>query len=256
MKTNILIIDDEREFLMRCASAMQMAGFDCELCESAEEAHDKFQCRLYDGIVCDILIPFQGIREGGLVLAREFSAKYPTSCMVLVSQFVTAKWVNAFAGLPNHAFVEKGDNIIDDLIREIGRIVKTKYAFVCMPFAQEFENYYEAGIKPALLECGFKCVRADELEHNNDILEVVYDQIKSAHIIVADMTGRNPNVYYEVGYAHAMGKDVLLLTQRTEDLPFDLRGFNHIVYEGRITVLKEKITQRLKAKMSNSAGKI
>ena len=63
-------------------------------------------------------------------------------------------------------------------------------------------------------------------------------------------------MYYEVGYAHALGKEVILLTQRADDLPFDLRGFNHIVYEGRITVLKEKLAQRLKAMLTNGPGKI
>src|SRR5882757_7962751 len=138
MKTTILIIDDEAAFLSRCATAMQMAGYDCELCEKAEDAYDKFQHRIFDGIVCDILIPFRGMREGGLVLAREFALKYPTACMVLTSQFVTAKWVNQFAGFPNHAFVEKGADVIEDLVREISSIAKTKFAFVCMPFAQEF----------------------------------------------------------------------------------------------------------------------
>jgi DNA-binding NtrC family response regulator len=132
MRANILVIDDEPEFLHQCGAAMNAAGYGCDLCASAEMAHDKFQQRLYDGIVCDILIPFQGIREGGIVLAKEFSLRYPTSCLVLVSQFVTVKWVNHFASFPNHAFVEKGEHVFEDLIREIGRIAKTKSAFVCM----------------------------------------------------------------------------------------------------------------------------
>jgi len=254
MKTTILVIDDEREFLTNCEVALAMAGYDCDLCESADEAHAKFQHRIYDGIVCDILIPFRGAREGGLVLAREFTSKYPSSCLVLISQYVTARWVNEFAGFANHAFVEKGKTAIDDLIREIGRIVKSRFAFVCMPFASEFSDFYEVGIKPVVLKCGFKCMRADELEHNKGILAVVYEQIQAAHIVIAEMTGRNPNVYYEVGYAHALGKEVVLLTQRADELPFDLRGFNHIVYEGRITVLKEKLAQRLKAMLTNSPG--
>ena len=126
--------------------------------------------------------------------------------------------------------------------------------FVVMPFASEFDDIYEAGIKPVVCESGFKCVRADELEHNKGVLEVVYEQIKSAHLVVADMTGRNPNVYYEVGYAHALGKDVVLLTKRAEELPVDLRGFNHIVYEGRITVLRKRLAQRLKVASNYRAG--
>jgi len=255
MKTKILVIDDERDFLKRCSRAMRKAGYDCDLCESAEDAYHKFQLRLYDGIVCDILIPFRSVREGGLLLAREFSTRYPASCLILVSQFVTAKWVNAFSGFPNHAFVEKGESVIEDLVREIGRIVKTKFAFVCMPFAQQFDDSYKFAIQPAVQECGFKCLRADEIEHNKGILEVIHRQIESAHIIVADMTGGNPNVYYEVGYAHALGKDVVLLTQRASDLPFDLRGLNHIVYEGRITGLKEKLTRRLKAMLTDGLSR-
>jgi CheY-like chemotaxis protein len=242
MKTTILVIDDEREFLTQCAAAIRSAGYECDPCDSAEDAYDRFQGRLYDGIVCDVLIPFRGMREGGLLLAREFSSKYPTSCMVLVSQFVTAKWVNQFAGHANHAFVEKNATAI-----EVGRIAKTKFAFVCMPFEREFDNLYDAGIRPVLQECGFRSVRADEVEHNRGILEVVYGQIASAHVVVAEMTGRNPNVYYEAGYAHALGKDVVLLTQRVDDLPFDLRGLNHVVYEGRISLLKEKLAHRLRA---------
>ncbi len=255
MKTTILIIDDEHDFLNRCATAMQTAGYDCELCECAEDAYDKFQQRPYDGIVCDLRIPFRGNRDGGLILAQQFCLKHPTAGMVLVSGFLRANQVNPLAGVRGYAFVEKGESAIEDILRQLGRVVRSKLVFVCMPFAQEFEDFYEAAIKPVILECGLKCERADELEHNRDILKVVYDQIKSAHIVVADMTGRNPNVYYEVGYAHALGKDVVLLIQRADGLPSDLRGFNHIVYEGRITVLKEKLTQRLKAMLSDGFGK-
>src|SRR6266404_591389 len=127
MNASILIIDDERDFLDKCAAAMQSAGYACELCESAEDAYIKFQHRLYDGIVCDILIPYRGVREGGLMLAHEFSMKNPSSCIVLTSQFVTAKWVNQLAGLPNHAFVEKGETVLKDLVQEITRIVRTKF---------------------------------------------------------------------------------------------------------------------------------
>jgi CheY-like chemotaxis protein len=247
MKTTILIIDDEPEFLNQCAGSLSSITFECEFCQEAEEAFKRFQQRLYDVIVCDVLIPFRGTREGGVLLAREFSSKHPSSSIVLVSQYVSARWVNEFAGSRKHVFVEKGEHAIEDLLHEITRIAKAKCAFVCMPFAPEFVDVYELGIKPALMECGFKCMRCDEIEHNTGIISVVYDQIAAAHIVVADLTGRRANVCYEVGYAHGKGKEVILLTQHIDDLPFNLRGFNHIVYDGRITVLKEKLTQRLKA---------
>jgi len=60
------------------------------------------------------------------------------------------------------------------------------------------------------------------------------------------MTGRNPNVFYEVGYAHAICKMTILLTQNAEDIPFDLKHFPHIIYNNKITKLKEDLTQRVK----------
>src|SRR5258708_21790898 len=59
------------------------------------------------------------------------------------------------------------------------------------------------------------------------------------------MTGRNPNVFYEVGYAHALGKIVLLLTQKADDIPFDLKHHQHIVYGGSIDVLKSQLISRI-----------
>ena len=78
------------------------------------------------------------------------------------------------------------------------------------------------------------------------ILERIYNQISKADVIVADMTGRNPNVYYEVGYAHALGKLVILLTREADDIPFDLKHHQHIVYHGQVVNLKPLQTEKLR----------
>ena len=77
------------------------------------------------------------------------------------------------------------------------------------------------------------------------MLERIFNQISKADVLVADMTGKNPNVFYEVGYAHALGKLVLLLTQDSADIPFDLRHRPHIVYGGGIDMLRKELTPRL-----------
>ena len=59
----------------------------------------------------------------------------------------------------------------------------------------------------------------------------IWDAINEAYIIVADVTGRNPNVMYEIGMAHTVGKKVIILTQTMDDVPFDLRHIRCIVYE-------------------------
>lgn len=76
-------------------------------------------------------------------------------------------------------------------------------------------------------------------------MERIYRQIDVADIIIADMTGQNPNVFYEVGYAHAKGKLCILLTSNADDIPFDLKHRRHIVYKESIKSLKDKVLEEL-----------
>ena len=119
------------------------------------------------------------------------------------------------------------------------------FIFVLMPFDVQFDDTYTFGIKGAAEDVGAYAERIDEQIFTEGILERIFNQISKADVIVADMTGRNPNVFYEVGYAHALGKVVLLLTQNVDDIPFDLKHRPHIVYAGKIETLREKLTERL-----------
>jgi nucleoside 2-deoxyribosyltransferase len=85
----------------------------------------------------------------------------------------------------------------------------------------------------------------DEQVFSGIIIERIYAEIIPADLIIADMTGRNPNVFYEVGYAHALGKRVVLLTRAVDDSPLDLRGYRHIVYENSIATLREALYAEL-----------
>jgi hypothetical protein len=111
---------------------------------------------------------------------------------------------------------------------------KGGYAFVLMPFAAAFQQVYDT-IQQTLEgdEVNFHCARADELFGGGHIIEDILRCIGEAEIVVADVTGKNPNVFYELGIAH-MVKDlekVLILTQTMDDVPFDLRPFRCITYE-------------------------
>lgn len=102
--------------------------------------------------------------------------------------------------------------------------------FVLMPFRDEFKDVYELAIKRAIEECGFGCLRADELFNASIIIEDIENSIRDALLVVADLTTRNPNVFYEVGYARALDKEVVLLTQSKDDVPFDLQHRRYIRY--------------------------
>jgi nucleoside 2-deoxyribosyltransferase len=95
------------------------------------------------------------------------------------------------------------------------------FVFVLMPFDKKFNDVYQLGIQKACDDVGAYAERIDEQIFGESILQRIYNQIAKADVVVADMTGRNPNVFYETGYAHALGKNVILLTQNANDIPFD-----------------------------------
>jgi hypothetical protein len=110
--------------------------------------------------------------------------------------------------------------------------------FVVMPFAPELDDVYHLGIRETIQTLGGACERADEIQHTGGILEKIYNSIRTASVIIAEVSVPNPNVFYEIGFAHALGKPVVLLTRDISSSPFDLRGYNHIVYRSIVELRK------------------
>jgi len=95
--------------------------------------------------------------------------------------------------------------------------------FVMQPFAAPLGDYYEKIYKPAIEKAGLRPVRADaEIFATGKIMDQVWSGINTAKVLVAELTSRNPNVFYELGLAHAMKKPVVLVSAKEEDVPFDL----------------------------------
>lgn len=125
------------------------------------------------------------------------------------------------------------------------------FVFVLMPFDSAFNDIYQLGIKETCDNAGAYAERVDEQTYDGTVTQRIYNQIAKADIIVADMTGRNPNVFYEVGYAHALDKRVILLTRCVDDIPFDLKDHPHIVYGTSIQYLREELLKKLQWAIEN-----
>ncbi len=97
-----------------------------------------------------------------------------------------------------------------------------KLISVMMPFSHEFLPTYEA-IKNAANSSDFECYRADDIWNDSVIVQDIFSLIFRSFIVVCDFTGKNPNVFYEAGIAHTLGKHVVPITQSMQDIPFDLR---------------------------------
>lgn len=119
------------------------------------------------------------------------------------------------------------------------------FAFVLMPFSDAFNDTYILGIKPACEQAGYYCERLDEQTFEETMLNRIYNQIAKADVIIADLSEKNANVFYEVGYAHGLNKRAILLTKSASDIPFDLKHHAHIVYSAGIADLKNRLTKRL-----------
>lgn len=107
-------------------------------------------------------------------------------------------------------------------------------AFIVMQFSSPFNEIYTDCIKKACEDHGLEPVRADELYGPGMIIQDISDQIVSSQVVIADITPANPNVYFEVGYAHALKKPAILLAEKGTKLPFDLSGFRALFYENTI----------------------
>lgn len=129
------------------------------------------------------------------------------------------------------------------------------FAFVLMPFEKVFEDIYRLGIKEPAERLGIVAERVDEQHFSETILERIYRQIENCDFIIADMTGQNPNVFYEVGYGHAKGKLCALITQNAADIPFDLKHHPHVIYDGSIGDLREKLPSKIEWLKNEAARK-
>lgn len=123
----------------------------------------------------------------------------------------------------------------DITVKDIKITTRKPKAFIVMQFTEEYNYLYTEVIKPVVEEYGFECERADEAHTTNPILQDIIQSIRQCSVIIADITPNNPNVFYEVGYAHATNKPTILLCDRKRDkLPFDISGFRTLFYDNTI----------------------
>jgi hypothetical protein len=122
--------------------------------------------------------------------------------------------------------------------------------FVMMPFGAWFDRYYQEIYVPAIKEAGYEPVRADELFTTGSVMEQIWEQIEKAKLLLADLSGKNPNAFYELGLAHAAIKPVVFTASEVNDVPFDLRHLRVIIYDIRepewATRLQTSVTDYLR----------
>jgi hypothetical protein len=152
-----------------------------------------------------------------LIKVTALSAKIQTSLQFSLSALAS--------GQPHDRFIVSPRFKTDDADRYRSDIL------VLMPFAEPLTALYQDHLKAVAQVLQMTIARADDFFTGGHIMTEIWSAIVKAKVLIADCTGRNPNVFYEIGLAHALGKPVVLITQASEDVPFDLRHYRYIQYE-------------------------
>lgn len=151
------------------------------------------------------------------------------------------------------------------LVKSKGKVIindfKTDYTrpeiFVVSQFGGDYDILYDEVIKPVCEELKYNPIRGDEVASCTLILNDIITSIRNSAIVIADITPDNPNVFYEVGYAHALNKPTILLCEKAirDKLPFDVSGFRTIFYDNSIGG-KRKVEEKLKKYLQNISNPI
>lgn len=128
--------------------------------------------------------------------------------------------------------------------------------FVIMPFGIGFDDLYEKVYVPAIQSQGLSPLRADEIYDNQPIIRDITQSIHHAKVILADVTGRNPNVNYELGIAHALKKEVILLTAEAKDVPSDYRHLRYLQYNRMDVDWNQTLSQELQATLKQVLSRL
>lgn len=136
-----------------------------------------------------------------------------------------------------------------EALQKVAKTVKASAAdscFVLMPFSAPLGNHYVLIYEPAIQKAGLRAVRADaDIFATGKIMDQVWTGINAAKVLVAEMTSRNPNVFYELGIAHALKKPVVLISSNEEDVPFDVRHIRVIYYDVNDPFWGEKLVNKV-----------
>jgi len=185
----------------------------------------------------DVHNALRGLQEAGLVeLSPTADRKFPDPFGIdNVQVTLNPNWhlIQRSLGFSLKKLAEKRDDTIEvnPYFGPPAAMSSALDVFVVMPFDPKLRPIYEDHILRVARSLNLVAMRVDDFFTTNHVVSDVWRAIYFARVVIADCTERNPNVFYEIGVAHTIGRPVILITQNTNDVPFDLRHIRFIQYE-------------------------
>jgi len=243
----ILWVDDEdgqlrlysHLFSQQTPSRIQTTRFPTEALVLAEN-------KLFDVIVIDVTIDYNGSPFGGLELYRQLVSRYGTDSLLVYSKFITEELLKRYSYPFN--FVEIGDDAVgfaQKIAHRVLELRKRQRCFVAMPFGKEYEPIWRV-VHRVVKAASFEPLRIDRERFNNSITERIFLELREAKMVLFVTVAQNPNVFYEAGFAHALGKEIITVADDYSSLPFDVRDRNAIAYGGDLRRLERLLGSKLR----------
>jgi nucleoside 2-deoxyribosyltransferase len=188
--------------------------------------------------------------DAGVLLSPTYDysiaySKTPTEFKFLIDRAIDMGYLELAYGEAEYRLTAKGWIYVTQLSRSE---VKGHQAFVAMSFAPELVSAFIEGIKPAVEHTGYIPLRVDQVQHNQKIDDQIVADIRKSGLLIADMTGHKPGVYFEAGLALGLGIPVIWTCRETDiqAAHFDTRQYNHIVWTNPQD-LRQKLIARIEA---------
>ncbi len=238
-KVRILLVEDDPRMALFAEDQLRFLGHEVIIAHNGKEGLKQAQQEKPDLIVLDVMMP----EMDGLEVCKRLKSDSATRDIPILMLTARGQKEDVAQGLDIGAddYLTKPYNKREFEARVNALLRRTRskrsiekqnsLVFVLMPFAEEHQAIYEEAVKKTVEESGLICKRVDDFFKPIPIMKDVKRGIHDAALIIADLSGKNPNVFYEVGMAHAQGKTPVLLTQDMDNVPPKLRDVRCIVYE-------------------------
>lgn len=266
----VLLVDDEEHIRRDLRKRLENKQYLVHTAASPENARKIVLSEELDYAIIDLTLDFT-YEFGGTQLVSFVSRIQPRVRTIVLSAYafedVKGQLQRQLDGEPGSEqvlaeiesnYVSKGvdKNYITAILDKLEALVhheEKKRCFVIMPFSatnscreDEWTEIFENVIKPAVEHSGhnYECERSQALVGN--IIEDILDQLNRADLVIADLSDRNPNVYYELGVRHALRDSTILIAQSLDDIPFDLRPYATQTYDWKTTRGRDAFKKRIK----------
>lgn len=262
MSKVVLLVDDGPQIRRDLGMRLNKNGYVVHKTDSIEEARKLILSETIDYGIIDLKLDFRS-DYGGIEVVRALKRHQPESKTLVLSGWGRNEMdlANDVASDIDFFVSKKGDRnyILEvlDALRSMEKEERRKDCFVIMPFSStgscttdEWTEIFLEIIKPAVEGSGFgfTCRRSEAIQ--GSVIEEILDSLNKADMVIADLTDKNPNVFYELGVRHTLRDSTLLIAQKLDDIPFDLRHYAIQVYQWKTKKTREESKTLLKEVIS------